>query len=265
MTPAFLTGSHRYGTPHAVSDIDLVLFVTPEEERRIREAFRFHRGPQDSAHYGGGGTLIKHDGVDLILVTDPDRYESWKRGTEELAQRAPTSRADAVATFQRHFRQEPSSGLPIFPASGIPFLSFVLLLVLFLTGCSLPQAPRDSLSLSERARVEFVEDPGWSRRIALLGLLDKAERVYRARFRVGPLDVRRVIFHPGTRLPSPWGHALGAADLLFRVMHVAQEGVPAYVIVHELHHLGVGGPGHEGPSWRTVNFLGRALWQESWL
>lgn len=88
-TPAFLTGSHAYGTPTDKSDVDLVVCASQETIDRLMDLVGV---PSD---YGTGSGTLRIEDLNLILVS-PELYEAWRRGTELLVAQAPVTRERAV-------------------------------------------------------------------------------------------------------------------------------------------------------------------------
>lgn len=93
---AFLTGSHVYGTPTEESDVDLVVFM---EEREAAKLW----GLQDGEKNGG---VIRFGKLNIIPCSSRERFNDWKRGTEELVKRSkelgrPMTRAEAVLMFNQ--------------------------------------------------------------------------------------------------------------------------------------------------------------------
>lgn len=96
---AMLTGSRMYGTPTDKSDLDLVIWVDPEEYAileqfadsiTVLEAPRKHNYPVSSMYFGR---------LNLIVVVEKWQYEVWVQGTNDLMQERPVSREEAVAHF----------------------------------------------------------------------------------------------------------------------------------------------------------------------
>lgn len=91
---AFLTGSHAYGTPHAKSDIDLVVPVDLSTAKKLWDLLT-----DEDADYG---YMTVYTGeLNLILATSPDIYRVWKEGTAELIKRKPVTRDEAIECFER--------------------------------------------------------------------------------------------------------------------------------------------------------------------
>ena len=88
---AFVTGSHKYGTPREDSDFDLVVFLGGDDLDRMRETFE-----PDAPGYGY--VLVLRFGVlNLICFCDERKYEAWREGTEKLEKIKPVDRSTAVA------------------------------------------------------------------------------------------------------------------------------------------------------------------------
>lgn len=84
---AFLTGSHAYGEPHATSDVDLVVFCTPETAEKLRVLSDDKSG------------IVRFGNLNLICATEQRQYDGWRIGTEALTWRKakgqPVTRHDA--------------------------------------------------------------------------------------------------------------------------------------------------------------------------
>ena len=104
----FITGSRAYGTPKEESDIDIVLLV---ESDVIQELQEMCDQPDDFETYLGidtGGditTSIRFGKLNMILHTRPEKYNAWKEATDELIQRKPVARDEAVKCIQGHLSQ----------------------------------------------------------------------------------------------------------------------------------------------------------------
>lgn len=94
---ALLTGSHAYGTPHAGSDVDLVVFL-PQAEASILERLGRRRELLNDEHYRGI-TSVHFGDLNLILVTDQEEFDTWSKVTRDLVARKPVTRAEAVKAF----------------------------------------------------------------------------------------------------------------------------------------------------------------------
>ncbi len=95
---AFLTGSRKYGTPKPESDVDLVVFLTPDDLESLAE-LADAEGSQMVSCYGAENLSIRFGRLNLICVTSEPDYEVWREGTETLHAAKPVSREIAKAMF----------------------------------------------------------------------------------------------------------------------------------------------------------------------
>lgn len=104
---SFLTGSFRYGTPHEHSDVDLVVLVAEADMLMLMNVARMTSDePAQAVDYGEDDTACLRFGrLNLICCTRLRDFETWRRGTEDLAERKPVTRTEAVEWF-RHLRNE---------------------------------------------------------------------------------------------------------------------------------------------------------------
>lgn len=99
---AFLTGSRAYGTPREASpfstrsDIDLVCFVSFEDLATIVDAAGEYAQGSGREH----NVSMRFGPLNLILLSDHRDYDLWKDGTEDLKERKPVTRSQAVHTFE---------------------------------------------------------------------------------------------------------------------------------------------------------------------
>lgn len=100
-TPAFITGSHAFGTPTPKSDVDLVVYIGFNDARRLDA---LHGGV--SHDYGDDSTDLVFGNMNLIVCTSLVRYKTWKRVTDQLLKRKPVKRADGIKAFQLGFSEE---------------------------------------------------------------------------------------------------------------------------------------------------------------
>ena len=140
-------------------------------------------------------------------------------------------------------------------------------LVIFAIGCA-PLPERDtSPPLSQRARVYWIEPPPTpEERARILSSVDRAERVYRARFNTPPVQVVALVFDPRPLLHHVHGFPHPLLGLCARYPHGSTIWLPvggmspARATLHELHHAsGLGDDDHKDPSWREVRWLEQAL------
>jgi hypothetical protein len=94
---AFLTGSRAYGTPRVNSDVDVVVRTTPELIDTIN-LFAFPETTFD--WYENDSVSFKFGNLNLICVKSDVVYEAWKTGTDELTNKSPVSREDAITAFE---------------------------------------------------------------------------------------------------------------------------------------------------------------------
>lgn len=108
MERAFVTGSRKYGTPKADSDIDLVVLVSPADLLLLQKEADIECKPHIPRGNSDGGPMsdsLRFGKLNLIAVTWNQAFEAWKKGTEELLARtqermAPIEREEAVALFK---------------------------------------------------------------------------------------------------------------------------------------------------------------------
>lgn len=86
--PAFVTGSHVYGTPTKHSDLDLVL-VANSDDNYAQLLFEL------SDDTGSDAGNAKHGKLDLITVT-PEEYGRWKRARDRCLSEAPVTKERAI-------------------------------------------------------------------------------------------------------------------------------------------------------------------------
>ena len=141
-----------------------------------------------------------------------------------------------------------------------------------LTGCApLELAPPPGPPLSQRALVAWADAAPGRRELAeLLERLDRCEALERAAFGRGApaLEVEAVVYHGGRELPRelaaglelrPGQRLMGLAG--GGAIHVLRRRSGPAAIIHELHHLRLGGDRrHASPTWREVARLERAEW-----
>jgi hypothetical protein len=87
MFKAFLTGSRAYDTPHADSDIDLVVCIDKDSTRILLD------GMSDTPY-----RATKFGKLNLIMLDEED-YAKWAKVNAELIARKPVTRAEAVKAF----------------------------------------------------------------------------------------------------------------------------------------------------------------------
>lgn len=113
---AILTGSRVYGSPKPNSDVDLVLLMTGPQANALAVFADQDPGPKHSQ--SASGFSLRFGRLNLIIETDPVKFEVWVRGTEQLTAMKPVTRSQAVALLdflQRQAMLSPESPPP--PAS----------------------------------------------------------------------------------------------------------------------------------------------------
>jgi len=94
MTNAFITGSQAYGTPHDRSDIDVAVLMDKDDVRLLNDI------KDDAEERYADSHSLRFGDLNLILFTDPVKFEAWRRATDALLEQQPVSRAQAVAAIK---------------------------------------------------------------------------------------------------------------------------------------------------------------------
>jgi hypothetical protein len=83
---AFLTGSRAYGRNYVRhdSDIDMVVFVTPEMKELLRRESESDNGS------------IRFSNLNLVATTSVKDYNAWLNGTTVCKKRQPKTRKEAI-------------------------------------------------------------------------------------------------------------------------------------------------------------------------
>jgi hypothetical protein len=93
-----VTGSHAYGTPREDSDIDLVVFVSPADMKKL---IGLESGA-DAERYGSlAQVFLRFGNLNLICVDNDTDYDVWLKGTAALKARKPVTRDEAVVLFKQ--------------------------------------------------------------------------------------------------------------------------------------------------------------------
>ena len=106
MKNTFITGSHAYGKPTTGSDLDIAILMGPADAVRLEDTLT------DQRRGGGGGTGrsdIMHSSyylggrprVNLLVFTDAEQFEVWRKATEFLKGKAPVTRDQAIKYIRR--------------------------------------------------------------------------------------------------------------------------------------------------------------------
>lgn len=105
----FNTGSRTYGTPHEDSDFDVVVRVTQQQMLVLVLAADIDVAAcHDYVEYLGVKGIdlsLRFGRYNVLCVTTEAQLGCWTDGTLELQMRAPVTREEAVATFQRLFKE----------------------------------------------------------------------------------------------------------------------------------------------------------------
>lgn len=104
-TPAFVTGSRKYGTVRVGSDVDLVVLVS-EKDAEILSHMDEYQWNDEFRSANEHSWSLRFGRLNLIVTTSKERYESWKEGTEILESRSPVTRSEAVSLFKSLFAKE---------------------------------------------------------------------------------------------------------------------------------------------------------------
>lgn len=146
----------------------------------------------------------------------------------------------------------------------------VPLALLLLTGCALPESPPVGEPLSQRTPIVWVgKPPAPSKQQEILAYLDRAERVWLARFG-GKVDVRMLVLYPGHQLPRELiGRPLRSGERLLGgtnpdgTVRLPWGGFrPLGATLHEFAHVAFGDGDHARSGlWREVNQMD---WRLAW-
>ena len=118
---AFVTGSRVYGTPREDSDIDLAVFVTIKELNLL--CIMADEVP-DVPDSGGEDVSrsLRFGKLNLLCFTDETEFQAWREATDELIQRCPATREDAVRLIQEkcHAARNEAFQDPPWLGDGVP-------------------------------------------------------------------------------------------------------------------------------------------------
>lgn len=89
----FVTGSRAYGTPTTSSDVDLVVYVTPEDFAILAEVAGASKGS------GGLPRSLRFGRLNLLCTESPAHLDAWRQGTDSLKASKPVDRTTAVKKF----------------------------------------------------------------------------------------------------------------------------------------------------------------------
>lgn len=91
---AFLTGSRAYGTPRPDSDVDLCVLLSHDDLEAL--ALQAPQANGEPASGDENDASLRFGRLNLIAMTDPDRFAAWKEATAELVARKPVTRDQAI-------------------------------------------------------------------------------------------------------------------------------------------------------------------------
>lgn len=97
---SFVTGSRAYGTPRKDSDIDLVIFADNETAQLLAE-----QAANREQALGSGApddVSLRFGRLNLIVLTDEDKFDLWQKATQALIARRPVTREEAVDYHREH-------------------------------------------------------------------------------------------------------------------------------------------------------------------
>lgn len=98
MKKAFLTGSRAYGTPNPRSDLDVVVRLSRDETEALIDSgvvdkfYRYTKEESSSLRFGL---------LNLICVHSDQMFAVWAEGTAHLLTKAPVTRDEAIAHFNK--------------------------------------------------------------------------------------------------------------------------------------------------------------------
>lgn len=101
-TPAFLTGSHAYGTPTDDSDVDFVIRVSDSVMLAALFLMRDADDPERPLSAGGDEprSSYRFGNLNLIVCHTDRNYADWRDGTALLVARKPVTREEAIDVFE---------------------------------------------------------------------------------------------------------------------------------------------------------------------
>ena len=108
-TPAFITGSRAYGTPHEDSDLDLVVFT---DTQTILKMLEFIGDEHQLNYQTPNSTQFTVGGLNFIMTNDYAIYRAWLDGTKVLKTKAPVSRETAIKYLSKKRHKYQTEGVP---------------------------------------------------------------------------------------------------------------------------------------------------------
>lgn len=99
-TRSFVTGSHAYGTPDSLSDVDLVILVTEDDLKILKEqSDDKHVWDTDYQHRAPQAACLRFGKLNVIACTTEEAFMVWRKGTKKLKADAPVLRSVACGLF----------------------------------------------------------------------------------------------------------------------------------------------------------------------
>lgn len=116
---SFITGSHAYGRPGVVSDIDVVVLVTKADAETLLNRADNQEEIAALADYGQARATknLRFGKLNLLCCTSLEKFKVWKDGTKRLValskKHGPITRDYAVSFFA-HLRdgEKPPKFIP---------------------------------------------------------------------------------------------------------------------------------------------------------
>lgn len=93
---AFLTGSRVYGTPRDESDIDLMILTSDDDYAALCNWGTVRNASGEQCDWQS----LRFERLNIISTSDPDRFEVWRKITNDLAARAPVTKEEAIAHWE---------------------------------------------------------------------------------------------------------------------------------------------------------------------
>lgn len=93
----FVTGSQAYGTPRPYSDIDVVILMSDDDLRRLREFYEKTGNKELDEYSHESGAAFVFGSLNLLCLTDKAEFNAWNQATKELVSKRPVTRDEAIA------------------------------------------------------------------------------------------------------------------------------------------------------------------------
>lgn len=101
---AFITGSHAYGRPNKSSDVDLVILVSEEDLKILKEEADESNNWECEGRYkehAPQASCLRFGFLNLIVCTTQEQYDLWLKGTRRLKKKGPVKRSEACYLFAK--------------------------------------------------------------------------------------------------------------------------------------------------------------------